>query len=77
VRRVLHPTWANGRPAIAFYEQDGTPHRLLVLESDETGAIAMLHAFELGDGLADFGGPAGSRARITPPVRGTFGPGQS
>jgi hypothetical protein len=56
---VLHPTWANGRPAIAFYEQDGAPHRLLVLESDETGAIAMLHAFELGDGLADFGSGPG------------------
>jgi RNA polymerase sigma-70 factor (ECF subfamily) len=43
------PVWANGRPAVAFWEQDGTPHRLLVLESDTTGAIASMRAFRVDD----------------------------
>jgi RNA polymerase sigma-70 factor, ECF subfamily len=43
------PVWANGRPAIAFWEQDGTPHRLLVLESDATGAIARMRAYRVED----------------------------
>jgi RNA polymerase sigma-70 factor (ECF subfamily) len=43
------PTWANGRPAVAFWEQDGTPHRLLVLETDARGAIVHLHAFRVAD----------------------------
>jgi RNA polymerase sigma-70 factor (ECF subfamily) len=43
------PAWANGRPAVAFWQQDGTPHRLLVLETDATGAIARLRAFRVDD----------------------------
>src|SRR3954451_22081831 len=30
LRRVA-PGWANGRPAVLFWEPDGTPHRLLIL----------------------------------------------
>jgi RNA polymerase sigma-70 factor (ECF subfamily) len=45
--RILHiatATWANGRPAVALHEADGTPHRLLVLfvEGDR---VAALHVF--------------------------------
>ncbi len=40
--------WANGRPALGLriVEEDGTsrPHRLLVLDVDETGRVATLHA---------------------------------
>jgi ABC-type Zn2+ transport system substrate-binding protein/surface adhesin len=48
--RVARPGWANGRPVIAFFDGDGSPHRLLMLESDvETGAIASLYAWVLDD----------------------------
>jgi len=47
--RRLRAAWANGRPAVAFWEADGTPHRLLVLEADHDGAIRMLHAYAVSD----------------------------
>ena len=65
-QRVLRATWANGRPAIAFYERDGAPHRLLVLESDASGAIGALHAFVVDD-MAAFAPPPPRLDRSLPP----------
>src|SRR3954451_2106933 len=46
---TLQRVWANGRPAVAFWDPDGTPHRLLVIESDAGGAICAMHAFAVDD----------------------------
>jgi RNA polymerase sigma-70 factor (ECF subfamily) len=56
--RIARPAWANGRPAVAFWELDGSPHRLLVLEADADGALVALHAFAVAD-LDAFAAPAG------------------
>jgi RNA polymerase sigma-70 factor (ECF subfamily) len=45
-RRTLRPAAANGLPAVAFFEPDGRPHRLLVLEADASGTrLATLRAY--------------------------------
>jgi RNA polymerase sigma-70 factor, ECF subfamily len=43
--RVVRPAWANGCPAIAFWDDDGSPHRLLVLERISDGAIVSMSAY--------------------------------
>jgi RNA polymerase sigma-70 factor, ECF subfamily len=49
-RRVLKRAWANGAPAVAFFEPDGTPHRLLVLaDRGGDGRLAKMYAYAVDD----------------------------
>jgi RNA polymerase sigma-70 factor (ECF subfamily) len=43
--RTARPARANGCPAIAFYELDGSPHRLLVFERVEGDTIVAMAAY--------------------------------
>jgi RNA polymerase sigma-70 factor (ECF subfamily) len=54
-RLRLRPARANGRPAVAFWNEDGTPHRLLVFETVRDGAIVSMCAYAEPD-LAAFVG---------------------
>ncbi len=46
-RRTALPARANGLPAVAFFDADGAPHRLLVLEEpDAAGRLGLLRAFD-------------------------------
>lgn len=47
--RRARPARANGLPAVAFTDPDGTPHRLLLLEADATGRLALLRAYDEPD----------------------------
>jgi RNA polymerase sigma-70 factor (ECF subfamily) len=47
--RLARPARANGLPAVAFTDPDGTPHRLLLLEADATGRLALLRAYDEPD----------------------------
>ncbi|HWH96634.1 MAG TPA: hypothetical protein VNT03_22420 [Baekduia sp.] len=44
--RRARPAWVNGLPAVAFWDPDGRPHRLLVLEAGADGAIGLLRAYD-------------------------------
>jgi RNA polymerase sigma-70 factor (ECF subfamily) len=45
------PAWSNGAPAIAVFESDGSPHRLLVLSerAGPSGPITKMYAFSVTD----------------------------
>jgi RNA polymerase sigma-70 factor (ECF subfamily) len=43
--RRVRPAWANGRPAVAFWDEDGTPHRLLVLMAGDDGVVDWMYAY--------------------------------
>ncbi|WP_272475178.1 RNA polymerase subunit sigma-70 [Baekduia alba] len=48
--RSARRAWSNGAPAVAFYEADGTPHRLLVLAGrDADGQLGMMYAYAVDD----------------------------
>lgn len=47
--RLARPARANGLPAVAFTDPDGTPHRLLLLEADASGRLALLRAYDEPD----------------------------
>jgi RNA polymerase sigma-70 factor, ECF subfamily len=45
------PAWSNGAPAIAVFETNGSPHRLLVLSDrdSKSGALTKMYAFSVTD----------------------------
>jgi RNA polymerase sigma-70 factor (ECF subfamily) len=47
--RLARPARANGLPAVAFTDPDGTPHRILLLEADASGRLALLRAYDEPD----------------------------
>src|SRR3954453_2218567 len=48
--RLARRAWANGAPAVAFYEADGTPHRLLVLaDRAPDGRLTKMYAYAVED----------------------------
>jgi RNA polymerase sigma-70 factor (ECF subfamily) len=49
---IARRAWANGAPAVAFFERDGTPHRLLVLAdrgASEDGLLSKMYAYAVAD----------------------------
>jgi RNA polymerase sigma-70 factor (ECF subfamily) len=48
--RRAHRASANGAPAVAFFNRDGTPHVLLVLgDRDATGTLTKMYAYPAAD----------------------------
>lgn len=44
--RAVRPARANGLPAVAFFDDDGTPHRLMLLEADAaSGLVTLMRAY--------------------------------